>query len=297
MSDATPPVHKTFKLYVGGQFPRSESGRTLPLLAPRGRGAKAKVLAQVARASRKDLRAAAEAARKAFPGWASASALLRGQILHRMAELLAARHAELEGLLRGDCGQSAAQARREVETAADRLLWYAGWCDKLGQVLGTVNPVVGPYFNFSLPEPCGVICALPPARPALLGLVSLVAPLLVPGNTLVAIAEVKAATLAVTFAEICATSDLPPGVVNILTGTRQELVEPASTHREFDGNLLAAASAEETAQLEAEAADHVKRQLTLPQRPEAWWLSPAGQDLRFVQAFVEIKTAWHTMGR
>jgi acyl-CoA reductase-like NAD-dependent aldehyde dehydrogenase len=295
MRQTTPPVHKTFKLYVGGQFPRSESGRTLPLVVRSGR--KETVRAQIARASRKDLRQATEAARKAFAGWSSASALLRGQILHRMAEMLEARRGELEGLLRGDCGASAAQARREVEVAADRLLWYAGWCDKLAQVLGTVNPVVGPYFDFSLPEPTGVICALPPSRPALLGLVSLVAPVLVPGNTLVAIVEVPAATVAVTFAEICATSDLPPGVVNVLTGTREELLPHASQHRDLDGSFLAAASAGEAKQVEAEAADHVKRQLTLPPRPEAWWLSPQGQDLRFVQAFVEIKTAWHTMGR
>jgi acyl-CoA reductase-like NAD-dependent aldehyde dehydrogenase len=292
-----PPVHKTFKLFVGGAFPRSESGRTLPLVQQKGKSGQPRVLAQIARASRKDLRAAAEAARGALGKWSSAPAVLRGQILHRMAELLHARRGEFERCLVELCGVAPARAKAEVDGSADRLLWYAGWCDKLSQVLGTVNQVPGPYFNFSMPEPSGVICALPPARPALLGLISVLAPILVPGNTCVLIAEVAAAPVAVTFAEVCATSDLPAGVANILTGTREELLPPAATHREFDGNFLVASDHDEIVQMEGEAADHVKRQLTLPAASTAWWSKPDAQDLRFIAAFCEIKTAWHTMGR
>ncbi len=292
-SNTTPPVHKTFKLYLGGKFPRSESGRTLPLLDPRGKSDVA--LSQIARGSRKDVRNAGEVARKAFAGWSSTTALLRGQILHRMAEMVHTRSSELGELLVHYCASTAAQARSEVEIAADRLLWYAGWCDKLAQVLGTVNPVAGPYFNFSMPEATGVIAALPPARPALLGLVSIVAPLLVPGNTTVVVCPIEAAPLAITFAEICATSDLPGGVVNIVTGTRQELLAHVATHREFDGTILVSSDDDELTLVEREAADHVKRQLSLAEATPAWWRKSDAQDLRFVQAFVEIKTAWHTM--
>lgn len=290
-----PPVHKTFKLFVGGGFPRSESGRTLPLHDPTGQADIP--LTQIARGSRKDLRDAAQAARKAFAGWSAAPALLRGQILHRMAELVHHRAGEFTDCLTYYGGSTDQQAEAEVEATADRLLWYAGWCDKLAQSLGTVNPVTGPYFNFSMPEPTGVICALPPSRPALLGLVSVVAPILVPGNTTVVIAPIEAAPVAITFAEVCATSDLPAGALNIVTGTRPELLPHAASHREFDGNFCVSSDAIEVRRLESEAADHVKRQLTIRQRPPSWWRKRDAQDLRFIEAFVEIKTAWHTMGR
>lgn len=297
MTGEAPPVHKTYKLYIGGAFPRSESGRTLPLNEPRPRkGRKPRVLAQIARASRKDLRSAAAAARKAQTSWGGASGLLRGQILHRMAEMVESRRTELESLLAETSGTTRTQARVEAQTSADRLLWYAGWCDKLGQVLGSVNPVEGPYFNFSMPEPSGVVAVVPPASPGLLGLVSTLAPVLVPGNTAVVVADVQAAPIAITFAEIAATSDVPSGVLNILTGTREELLPHLARHRDFDANLLVSSKAKEIHLVESEAADHIKRGLTLPSRTFDWWKSPAAQDLHMIRSFVDIKTAWHTMG-
>lgn len=292
---STPRVHKTFKLYIGGAFPRSESGRTLPLADPRGRSARP--LAQIARASRKDVRNAAQAARKSFQAWSGATAVLRGQIMHRIAEMVDRRRTEFECLLHDYAGLTKTQAGTEVESSINRLIWYAGWCDKLAQVLGTVNPVAGPWFNFSMPEACGVIAVLPPSRPALLGLVSLLAPVLVPGNTAVAIVPIEAAPVAITFAEVLATSDVPAGVANILTGTRAELLEHVATHREFDGSFLVSSDAAETELVEAEAADHVKRQRTVPDAAPAWWRRSDAQDPRWLQSFLEIKTAWHTMGR
>lgn len=290
-----PPVHKTFKLYINGKFPRSESGRTLPLFDPKQ---KSEIpLTQIARGSRKDVRDAAQAARKAFAGWSAAVPLLRGQILHRMAELLDSRGREFEEYLTFYCDATPARAEAEVEAAADRLLWYAGWCDKLAQLYGTVNPVVGPYFNFSMPEPTGVVCAFAPPKPALLGLVSLLAPILVPGNTVVCVVPLEAAPIAVTLAEVCATSDLPAGVLNIVTGDPDELMPHASVHREFDGNFLVSSQAEVVRDIEAAAANHVKRQLTVPAHAPAWWHKSDAQDVRWMQAFLEIKTAWHTMGQ
>ena len=295
--DQTPKVHKTYKLYIGGAFPRSESGRTLPLPEPKPKGKrKPRVLAQIARASRKDLRNAVQAASKARPGWARSATLLRGQILYRMAEMLDGRASEFERLLVETVGVTKAQARAEVETAADRLVWYAGWCDKLSQAIGTVNPVQGPYFNFSIPEPTGVVAVLPPTDPALLGLVSTLAPVLVPGNTAVAVVDVEAAPIALTLAEVAATSDLPDGVLNVLSGSRSELLPHLATHRELDANFLVSSKKKEVELVESEAADHIKRGLTLPTRKPSWWLGKEAQDLRFVRAFVEIKTAWHTMG-
>jgi len=297
-----PPVHKTYKLYIGGAFGRSESGRTLPLRAPsrakktgRKKPDKPKVLAQIARASRKDLRNATEAAVAAGKKWRSATAVLRGQILYRMAEMLDARASEFESLLMS-LGVAKAQARDEVETSADRLVWYAGWCDKLSQAIGTVNPVSGPYFNFSMPEPTGVVAVVPPPDPALLGLVSTIAPVLVPGNSVVVVADVAAAPVAITLAEVAATSDVPDGVVNILTGTRDELLPHLATHREVSANFLVSSKRKEIELVEREAADHIKRGLTLPARKLSWWKSDSGQDLAMIRAFCEIKTAWHTMG-
>ena len=307
-------VHKTYKLYIGGKFPRSESGRTLPLLDPRalqrakksGRSARGKAgaagagaatLCQLARGSRKDFRNAIECARKAQKGWAAATALLRGQILYRMAEMLDHRRLEFEHGLVKTCGATRAQAQQEVDASADRLLWYAGWCDKLAQALGTVNPVAGPFFNFSMPEPSGVVAIMPPARPALLGLVSTLAPVLVPGNTAVVAVPIEAGAVAIDFAEICATSDVPGGVVNIITGTRDELLEHIATHRDVDGNLLVSSDPDEVELVEREAADHVKRQLTLEDAKLNDWRKQDAQSLDLIRAFCEIKTAWHTMGR
>lgn len=292
MSDT---VHKTYKLYIAGAFPRSESGRTLPLHDPRKKSEVA--IAQIARASRKDLRNAAEAARKAFGGWSSAPALLRGQILYRMAEMLDHRKSSFADALQRYCGATKSAALTEVEVASRRLVWYAGCTDKLTQLLGTVNPVTGPYFNFSMPEASGVVAALPPARPALLGLVSCIAPLLVPSNCALCVVPIEAAPIAMDFAEVCATSDVPKGVVQILTGTREELIEHVATHRDLDGTLLVSDNENEIHTIEAEASDHGKRGHRVEEGTPAWWRKDEAQGLDWITPFVEIKTAWHSMGR
>lgn len=291
----TGAIHKTFKLYINGAFPRSESGRTVPLADPRGKRDVA--LAQIARGSRKDIRNSVEGARKAFGGWSGSSALLRGQILYRMAEMLDHRKSAFVDALVRYCGATTTAASTEVEVAATRLLFYAGSCDKLAQLLGTVNPVTGPYFNFSMPEATGVIASVVPARPALLGLVSCVAPLLVPGNTVVCVVPIEAAPIALDFAEICATSDVPNGVVQIVSGERSELLEHVATHRDLDGTMLVSSDADETRVVEEEASDHVKRGRTIPEQTLAWWKKSEAQGLSWISPFVEIKTAWHSMGR
>ncbi|HMQ22060.1 MAG TPA: aldehyde dehydrogenase family protein [Planctomycetota bacterium] len=314
-----PKIHKTFKLYIDGAFPRSESGRVAPLHTQRARkGARANnarakngevssevPIAQVARASRKDLRNAVQGARRAFASWSTSSAYLRGQILYRMAEMLDHRSSAFVDALVHFEGCSAAVAKREVEVSATRLLFYAGCCDKLTQLLGTVNPVAGPYFNFSMPEASGVIAALTPSRPSLLGLVSSLAPILVPGNTVVCVVPTQAAPIALDFAEVIATSDVPPGVVQILSGEREELVPHVATHRDLDGCLLCVEDAaidadtrhRERQLVEAEAADHVKRVHVAEAVTSKDWLEGRAQGLGWILPFVEIKTAWHSMGR
>ncbi|MCB9890628.1 MAG: aldehyde dehydrogenase family protein [Planctomycetes bacterium] len=294
MTDAT--IHKTFKLYIDGAFPRSESGRTSAIHDPRKKS-NGVPLAQVARASRKDLRNAVQGARGAFEGWAGAPAFLRGQILYRMAEMLDHRASSFADALVRYHGATRAAAMREAEASATRLLFYAGCCDKLAQLLGTVNPVVGPYFNFSMPEPTGVVAALPPRMPPLLGLVSCVAPLLVPGNTVVAVVEVEAAPIALDFAEVVATSDVPKGVLQILTGDRAELVPHVATHRDLDGTLLVTDDETERLLVESEASDHVKRGRTIDVGTPARWHADSSRGIEWIEPFVEIKTAWHSMGR
>src|SRR3954466_8620723 len=210
------PVRKTYKLYVGGKFPRSESGRTYEAQG-----------ANVARASRKDLRDAVRIARGAVPKWAGMTAYNRGQVLYRIAEMMEARHAELAELCSG---------KKEVERSIDRVVWYAGWADKLAQVLGTANPVAGPYFNFTVPEPTGVVGILAPEEPALAGLISRIAPAIVGGNAVVAVASEAHPLGAIELAEVVATADVPGGVVNILTGRREELAPVLAGH--MDVNAL-----------------------------------------------------------
>ena len=257
------PVRKTYKLYVGGAFPRSESGRTYEAEGH-----------NVALASRKDLRDAVRAARGAVAKWSGMTAYNRGQVLYRVAELLEARASDLAGVCSG---------AEEVEQAVDRMVWYAGWTDKLPQALGGANPVAGPYFNFTVPEPTGVVGILAPGEPALLGLVSRVAPVLAGGNCAVVVASEAHPRAAIELAEVLATSDVPGGVVNLLTGRRDELAPHLASHLDIDALDLPGGDAE----LERAAADNVKRVV----------FSRPGQSLYEISSFLEFKTVWHPMGQ
>jgi acyl-CoA reductase-like NAD-dependent aldehyde dehydrogenase len=279
-------VRKTYKLYIGGAFPRSESGRTYLVNDASGR-----LLANAAKASRKDARDAVVAARKAFAGWSGRTAYNRGQVVYRVAEVLESRRAQFEAELAAG-GSSAAQARAEVDAAIDRLVWYAGWSDKIAQVDGSANPVAGPYFNLSSPEPAGVVAVIAPAS-ALLGLVSVVAPLIAVGNTCVVIASEVVPLVAITFAEVLATADVPGGVVNILTGEVAEIAPWLASHMDVNGlDLTGVTDADLARDLEVAAADNLKlvRRAGVENLDE----SPA---LDRMTRFMEIKTVWHPMGR
>ena len=260
------PVRKTYKLYVGGAFPRSESGRTYEAQG-----------ANVARASRKDVRDAVRAARGALPGWAAATAYNRGQVLYRVAEMLESRSDDLARLCSG---------RGEVETAIDRVVWYAGWADKLPQVLGGSNPVAGPYFNFTVPEPTGVVGVLAPERPALAGLVTRLAPVIVGGNVAVVLASESEPLAAMELAEVLATSDVPGGVVNLLTGHRAELAPVLAAHMDVNALDLSGSNGD-SAELERAAAANVKRVVRgTVDGQSPWEIAP----------FLELKTVWHPIG-
>jgi acyl-CoA reductase-like NAD-dependent aldehyde dehydrogenase len=263
------PVRKTYKLFIGGAFPRSESGRTYEAQGQ-----------NVARASRKDARDAVSAARAAQAAWAAQSPYNRGQVLYRIAEMMEARLGEFAQLAGG---------RDEVERSIDRWVWYAGFADKLPQVLGSSNPVAGQYFNFTLPEPSGVVAVVAPEEPPLLGLVSRLAPALAGGNVAVVLASETVPRAAVTLAEVLATSDVPPGVVAILTGLKPELLPWLAAHRDVDGLDLSGAPEGLVADLERAAADNVKRVYRPP--------DPLGQSPHDVIAFLEMKTVWHPMGK
>ena len=259
-------VKKTYKLYIGGAFPRSESGRTFEAEGQ-----------NVARASRKDVRDAVRAARAAFPAWSGMTAYNRGQILYRLAEMMEARAADLE---------RACSGREEVEAAIDRVVWYAGWADKLSQVLGGSNPVAGPYFNFTVPEPTGVVAILAPTEPALGGLVSRIAPAIVGGNAAIVVASEAHPVAAIELAEALATSDLPGGTVNILTGFRDELAPWLAGH--MDVNAIDLTGADGTAaELERMAAENVKRVVRSTADAQSPWE---------IEAFLELKTVWHPIG-
>ena len=260
------PVRKTYKLYIGGAFPRSESGRTYEADGH-----------NMARASRKDLRDAVQAARKGQAKWAGATAYNRGQVLYRIAEMMESRAADLAAACTG---------RKEVDAAIDRWVWYAGWADKLAQVIGSANPVAGPYFNFTIPEPTGVVGILAPDEPPLLGLVSRVAPAIVGGNAVVAVASETQPLAAVELAEALATSDVPGGVVNLLTGYRAELAPWLAAH--MDVNAIDLTGADGLGpDLERAAAENVKRIV----RGKA-----DGQSVWDISAFLELKTVWHPIG-
>jgi acyl-CoA reductase-like NAD-dependent aldehyde dehydrogenase len=260
------PVKKTYKLYIGGEFPRSESGRTYEAQG-----------ANVARGSRKDLRDAVRAARAAFPKWAGMTAYNRGQVVYRIAEMLEARRAEFADLTSGP---------DEVDRSIDRLVWYAGWADKLPQVLGSSNPVGGPYFNFTVPEPTGVVGILAPEEPALEGLVSRVAPAIVGGNATVVVASESSPLAAVELAEVLATSDVPGGVVNVLTGHREELAPWLAGHMDVNAIDLAGADGQ-VEELERLAAENVKRVVHGKADRQSPW---------DIADFLELKTVWHPIG-
>lgn len=280
-------VRKTWKLYIGGQFPRSESGRSYVV-----NDAKGKLLANASLASRKDARDAVVAARKAFGGWSGRTAYNRAQIVYRIAEVLEGRREQFEAELRAAEGITAAKARTYVDAAIDRLVWYAGWADKLTQVVGNANPVAGPYFNLSTPEPSGVIAVVAPKGP-LLGLVSVVAPLIVTGNTVVVIASEAHPLTAITLGEVMATSDLPGGVVNVLTGSQAEIAPWLASHMDVNGiDLTGVTDADLAAELEVAAADNLKR-VRRPSPTEDWLAEPG---LDRMTAFQETKTVWHPIG-
>jgi acyl-CoA reductase-like NAD-dependent aldehyde dehydrogenase len=265
-------VRKTYKLFVNGEFVRSESGRAY---RPDGN-------VNVPRGSRKDLRDAVRAARSAFAGWSARTAMNRGQILYRAAEMLDSRAAQFAELLGGG-----AVARREVEQSVDALVWYAGWTDKLPQFAGTVNPVAGPYFNFTLPEPTGVVGIVAPEEPALAGLVRRLAPALCGGNVVVALTPESRPLPALTLAEVFATSDFPAGVVNVLSGQRKELLPWLAAHMDVNAIDVAGCTPEEVKAVEEAAADNVKRVIKVTADEASPYL---------ITAFMELKTVWHPIG-
>ena len=281
-------VPKTYKLYIGGTFPRSESGRSYEITTAKGA-----FLANAAQASRKDARDAVVAARGARPGWAGATAYNRAQVLYRIAELLEGRHAQFVDELRASEGLSAAAAARQVDEAIDTWVWYAGWADKYVQVAGSGNPVAGPFFNLSVPEPTGVVAIVAPqgvngSKPSsLLGLVSVLAPALASGNTVVVIADQAHPLSAISLAEVLATSDVPGGVVNVLTGSPAEIAPWLASHADVNALDLAGAGELDWVGLIVAAADTLKR--VLDPQPGV----PA-RSLDRILAFTETKTVWHT---
>ncbi|HEX6421368.1 MAG TPA: aldehyde dehydrogenase family protein [Acidimicrobiales bacterium] len=281
-------VRKTYKLFVGGAFPRSESGRTYEVRAADGR-----FLANAALASRKDARDAVVAARKAFAGWSAATAYNRGQVLYRVAEVLEGRRAQFVAELVDADGVDADRAARVVDAAIDRWVWYAGWSDKVHQVHGSSNPVAGPYFDFSVPEPTGVVAVVAPASP-LLGLVSVIAPVIVTGNTCVVVAAEAAPLPAISLAEVLATSDLPGGVVNLLTGRAAEIAPWLASHMDVNAiDLAGVADTGLAAELEGAAAANLKRVVRPPGSAPDWLADPG---LDRMLSFLETKTVWHPVG-
>jgi acyl-CoA reductase-like NAD-dependent aldehyde dehydrogenase len=280
-------VRKTYKLYIGGAFPRSESGRSYVV-----NDAKGKFLANASQASRKDARDAVVAARKAFGGWSARTAYNRGQVLYRIAEVMEGRHEQFSAEVASSEGLSISKARAVVDAAIDRWVWYAGWADKLAQVVGSSNPVAGPYFDFSLPEATGVVAVLAPQDSSLLGLTSVIAPAIVSGNTVVAVSSYARPLPAVTLGEVMATSDVPGGVVNILTGSASEVGPWLASHMDVNAiDLCGIEDPDEARDLEAAAADNLKR----VRRPseEDW---TASQGLSRLTQYLELKTVWHPIG-
>jgi acyl-CoA reductase-like NAD-dependent aldehyde dehydrogenase len=286
-SGARLDVRKTYKLYVGGAFPRSESGRSYVVT-----NAKGKFLANASQASRKDARDAVVAARKAFGGWSTRTAYNRGQVLYRIAEVMEGRHDQFSAEVAAAEGLSISKARGLVDASIDRWVWYAGWADKLAQVVGSSNPVAGPYFDFSLPEATGVVALLAPQDDSLLGLTSVIAPAIVSGNTAVVVTSFERPVPAITLGEVMATSDVPGGVVNILTGSASEIGPWLASHLDVNAiDLCGIEDPDEARELEAAAAENLKR----VRRPakEDWFASPG---LSRLTQYLETKTVWHPIG-
>ena len=281
------PVAKTYKIYIDGKFPRTESGRYIALEDEDGA-----VIANICRGSRKDFRNSVVAARKAVVGWSDASAYLRGQILYRIAEMLEGRAAQFAAELSTQ-GVAKRQAKKEVEATIDRLIYYAGWSDKYQQVFSTVNPVSSSHFNFSVLEPTGVVALLAPNDSGLLGLVSNVAPLIVGGNTCVVLASEKLPLCAVSFAEVLHASDVPPGVVNILTGLRDELTEQFASHMDVNAVIFCDGDADVARDIQDQAADNIKRVIS---RVDTDWSGEASQNPYLIRDTQETKTTWHPIG-
>jgi acyl-CoA reductase-like NAD-dependent aldehyde dehydrogenase len=280
-------VLKTYKLFIGGKFPRSESGRTYPV-----HGASGELLANAAQASRKDARDAVVAARKAFGPWSHATAYNRGQVIYRIAEMLQGRRAEFVELLVAGEGAKSKAAAATVDAAVDRLVHYAGWTDKIAAVFGSSNPVAGPFFSFSTPEPTGVVAAFAPQHDSLLGLVSVIAPIIASGNAVVVVTSAAYPLPAVTLAEVLATSDVPGGVVNILTGEPAELGTHLAAHADVNALDLTGVDGELRTALARDAAGTVKRVYTPKHTPD--FRRPPGTAR--LTAFLETKTVWHPTG-
>jgi acyl-CoA reductase-like NAD-dependent aldehyde dehydrogenase len=296
---AAPParveVRKTYKLYIGGAFPRTESGRSYVVSAADGAP-----IANACRASRKDLRDAVRAARGAFPGWSAKTAMNRGQVLYRVAELMEGRREQFVAEVAMAEGLSATAARVVVDRAIDRWVWYAGWADKIGQVLGSSNPVAAPYFNFTIPEPTGVVGIVAPETSSLLGLVSRLAPPVVTGNTVVLLASELRPLPAVTLTEVLATSDVPGGVVNVLTGRKKELIPVLAAHSDVDALDTWGVPDDLRLEVEQSAADDIKRLLRRPTTVNEarfdWLDDRLAERPEWIAAFLEMKTVWHPIG-
>ena len=283
-------VRKTYKLYINGEFPRTESGR---FYAVRGKGGQ--LLANASRGSRKDLRNAVQAARKAQPGWSGKTAYNRGQILYRIAEVCESRAGELAEELRRQ-GSTAAESRREIEKMIDRWVYYAGWSDKYAQIFGSVNPVAGPYYNFTVPEPTGVVGVVAPETPALLGLVSRVAPAIVGGNTVVAITSESRPLPAITLGEIFENSDVPAGVINLISGLKSELIPWLAAHMDVNAIDTTGVASEALAAVQKTAAENVKRVVHFDASTIGWDDARRSQSPYAIYELQESKTAWHPMG-
>jgi acyl-CoA reductase-like NAD-dependent aldehyde dehydrogenase len=288
-------VRKTYKLYIGGAFPRTESGRSYIVSAADGTP-----LANACRASRKDVRDAVRAARKAFEGWAAKTAMNRGQVLYRVAELMEGRREQFVDEVAVAEGLRAPAARAVVDRAIDRWVWYAGWADKITQVLGSSNPVAAPYFNFTIPEPTGVVGVVAPETSSLLGLVSRLAPPLVSGNSVVLLTSERRPLPAVTLTEVLATSDVPGGVVNVLTGRKAELIPVLAAHADVDALDTWGVPEDLRVEVETLAADDIKRLLRRPTRIDDarfdWLDDRAAERPEWIAAFLEMKTVWHPIG-
>ena len=286
------PIIKTPKVYVGGAFIRSESGRTFPIYEGKKQE---KILANIPQCTRKDVRNAVEAAAKAGPGWAKRTPYNRGQILYRLGEMLESRSDEMAEAIARSGGTSKGDAEKEVLASVDRLIYYAGWADKYAQVLGNTNPVAGPFFNFTVAEPMGIVGIIAGDRDPLLGLMSQLVPVIVSGNVVVALASETQPYPAIVLGEMLATSDLPGGVVNLLTGFHKELVPTFASHTHLRG-VSAVVGADERKELAIGAADSVKRVKTRKAEEDVDWYSERSQGVYEIRDFIEFKTTWHPIG-